>query len=405
MEECSSSSSSRIAVLPSEIIAEILSRLPVKSLVRFKTVSKSFNYLIKSPNFIHQTLTSSSSSSSSNNHRIIISHSTVCSSADTDTLSFSELPHPLLPPPSLQPTLNYFADPPGVLLIGQARGVVCISNATKSVVYLYSPGTRTQRCVPRSHIMYPEDFVVFGFMFDGFRHDYKLLRIVQCRESYCHVRFYNEAKVYSLRDHEWRFVREMPYVLVYKDCNGVFVEGGVHFVVGKEGVKYIVRFDVEKEEFGEVMEMPGGGDEYEVSKLVLRELGGCLCVMVNDKSGFWADLWVMREYGKAETWERVLCLEVWPRFCEVRPVVYSSDGRRVLLLVDNCELQWCELRGGEERVRVVRSCALLDEPFDAGVYVESIVSLDDWQCDSRGKRNKKKDDIGDFLSVGFKLKL
>ncbi|KAK9698379.1 hypothetical protein RND81_08G100200 [Saponaria officinalis] len=185
----------------------------------------------------------------------------------------------------------------------------------------------------------------------------------------------------------------MPFMLVYKDNHGVFVDKGFHFIVVKDEFeamfKFIARFDVGKEEFS-LMELPCYEDEFGVSKLVLRELGGFLCVMVNYRSGFSADLWVMEEYGKNESWVRVLSLEVWPRFSEVRPVSYSNDGKRVLLLIDNCELQWCDFKVGDERVKVVRSCALLDEPFDAGVYVESVVSLDDWKSDFRGKQNKNK---------------
>ncbi|KAK9696857.1 hypothetical protein RND81_08G001600 [Saponaria officinalis] len=388
-------------VLPSEIITEILSRLPVKPLLRFKSVSKSWYFLIKSPNFIklHQTLIS-------DNPRIIIAHNTL-SSADTATLTFSELDHPLKPL-NKEDTLNYFAEPPGINLLGHVNGVVSISNATKSCVYLYNPSTRTSHCVRKSHVMYPDDYVVFGFGYDELCDDFKLLRIIQCRESYCHVKFYNEAKFYSLKDDSWKWVSDMPFMLVYKDNHGVFVDKGFHFIVVKDEFdamfKFIARFDVGKEEFS-LMELPCYEDEFGVSKLVLRELGGCLCVMVNYRSGFSADLWVMKEYGKNESWVRVLSLEVWPRFSEVRPVSYSNDRKRVLLLIDNCELQWCDLKVGDERVKVVRSCALLDEPFDAGVYVESVVSLDDWKSDFRGKQNKKKDDLGDFLSVGFKLKL
>ncbi|KAM3340851.1 hypothetical protein P3S68_028486 [Capsicum galapagoense] len=42
--------------IPPEVIDEILSRLPVKSLLRFKCVSKSFKSLIDSPKFIQAHL-------------------------------------------------------------------------------------------------------------------------------------------------------------------------------------------------------------------------------------------------------------------------------------------------------------------------------------------------------------
>ncbi|XP_074308019.1 F-box protein CPR1-like isoform X2 [Silene latifolia] len=392
------------SLLPTEIITEILSRLPVKPLLRFKSVAKSWYFLIKSPNFIKLHLTNYP------NHlrHVIISHTTL-SSAAIDDLTFSEMDHPLKPIKK-EDTLNYFPEPPGIDLLGHSNGVVSISNATKTNVFLYAPATRTRRRVPPSHVPYPDDFVVFGFGFgfggeDG--DDYKLLRIIQCRESHCHVKFYNEAKLYSLKEDSWKWVRDMPYFLVYKDCHGVFVNLGFHFIVVTDEFdsrfKYIARFDIRSEEFS-LIELPVYEDEFGVSKLVLRELGGKLCVMVNYRSGLGADLWVMNEYGKKESWVRLMSLEIRPRFSEVRPVAFSNDDEKVLLLIDNCQLQWCDLKSEDEKVKVVRSSALLVESFDAGVYVDSVVSLDDWSNDSQGK-HQNKDDLDDFLSVGFKLRL
>ncbi|KAM3302437.1 hypothetical protein P3S67_016939 [Capsicum chacoense] len=62
---------------PTEILTEILSRLPVKSLLRFKSVLKSWSSLIHSPEFTKYHL-----SLSSNNNKYYTNHSVMWSIAE-----------------------------------------------------------------------------------------------------------------------------------------------------------------------------------------------------------------------------------------------------------------------------------------------------------------------------------
>ncbi|XP_065632121.1 uncharacterized protein LOC136061359 [Quercus suber] len=57
--------------LPEEVVLEILYRLPVKSLIRFKYISKSWNSLITTPAFIHSHLTRSLLLASNSNILIV----------------------------------------------------------------------------------------------------------------------------------------------------------------------------------------------------------------------------------------------------------------------------------------------------------------------------------------------
>nr|AFK44336.1 unknown [Lotus japonicus] len=62
--------------LPDELVVEILSRLPVKSLLKFRCVCKSWMLLISDPYFIKKHLHLSKQSTLFNHHRIILSATT-----------------------------------------------------------------------------------------------------------------------------------------------------------------------------------------------------------------------------------------------------------------------------------------------------------------------------------------
>ncbi|KNA08030.1 hypothetical protein SOVF_166390 [Spinacia oleracea] len=375
-----------MAALRTDIVADILSRLPVKSIIRFKCVCKSWDSLIKTPNFIKLHLNKTLLSNS--DRRLLVSSPwSSLYSADPDLnrkrLSFSELHHPLKP---------YKV----ATLVGSCNGVVCISDESKNDVFLYNPLTKSRRKLPVNRIPNPNiNFALLGFGYDNKNNDYKVLKLVQglvYTES-----FYTEAKVYSLNTNSWKSVADVPYFLHYRGFNGLLVNEVLHYIVVKQlesPIKFIAGFNLRTESFS-LIECPKDDNILRSDlMLFLSELGGCLSLLVNIHTRDLAnmspmilnveqyvdrvDLWVMKEYGKKESWVRLFSIRDPERFeahLEIKPVVYSKDGRKVLLEIDGVRCGWYDYSSNK-----YTRCTVHGRPEGVGemlCFMGSLVSLED----------------------------
>ncbi|XP_021735211.1 F-box protein CPR30-like [Chenopodium quinoa] len=177
-----------MAALPTEMITEILLRLPVKSLIRFKCVCKFWNSIIKTPNFIKLHF-NQSLISNSDRHLLLYDESIHSAELNDNHLSFSELQLPL----STQ----------GVQVFGSCNGIICIANKTEIV--LLNPLTKSHSKVPIT----PDPNSVkppvrlFGFGYDSKSDDYKVLKLVQwCPRDDMGICV--EVELYSRNNNTWK---------------------------------------------------------------------------------------------------------------------------------------------------------------------------------------------------------
>ncbi|KAK9699875.1 hypothetical protein RND81_08G201100 [Saponaria officinalis] len=389
--------------LPTDIIADILSRLPPKPLCRFKTVAKSWNSLINSQIFIKLHLTQTLKS----NPNLVICHDSL-SIAEfyAGKLRFSAVDHPV----------KHLPDFPTVQLIGSCNGILCISDRFKKTVFFYNPSTKTHRLIPPVPSRIPEGehplethfnpfvykqfdhIVAFGFGYDSGSDDYKLLRIIECYED--RVQICREVRVYSLRSNSWKNVNEKVYNHPHQQMDGVHINGVLYFAVSDvNGVPFTKCFDLRTENFS-VFDMFKYDKSFDKFSFVLVELGGCFAVMANySKHDLYmqfgwrlvcADLWVMKENGKKESWVRLFRISDPSRIgsmTHIRPVVYSKDGGRILLELDGSKFGWFDWCSNKfERVKA-SGLSSKDSPFDTYTFVPSIVSL---RTDEDRAKDKRK---------------
>jgi len=368
-------------LLPSEILAEIFSRLPPQSLLRFRSTSESLKSIIDSHNFTNLHLKNSL------NFSLILRYN----NTDLHHLHFPNLTtaiplnHPL-----------FFTN--RIALFGSCNGLLCISSYTE--IAFWNPNIRKHRIIPHLPISVPQSdinihftFSIHGFGFDPFSSDYKLLRISWFVDVQ-NLTFDSCVRLFTSKTNSWKVLPNIEYALCHGNTMGVFVENSssLHWMMTRRYDKFqpllIVAFNLTLEVFNEVP-FPDeiGGEEVTNSAsfgIDVAVLGGCLCLIVNHHTKI--DVWVMKEYGCRDSWFKVFtlmgsCFSLPLK--SLSPLGYSSDSKKVLLEVNHKKLVWYDLKS--EKVSYVEGIPNFDE---AMICVGSLVPPSFPVDNSRKKENR-----------------
>ncbi|KAH7867120.1 hypothetical protein Vadar_029040 [Vaccinium darrowii] len=356
-----------IQLLPPEIMAQILSRLPVKSLLRFRCVSKSWRALISDPEFAKTHLRLASSIDTAyTHHRLLIANAFAvvrsCSLPsilnenccyDADVVDIDHYPM----------CRDNRGGHLGVRVLGCCDGLMCIE--TKTTLFVWNPSTRKSKRLP-SYDMPLGHVVVYGFGYDASIDDYKVVGFLyECRDGI----FYG-AKVCTLRSDSWRRIGDFPRCdITFKNRSGVFANGALHWNA-RETDGNIVSLDLAKETYGEVSKPNkdrAHGHLYET----LCDFHGCLGVLYDYRA--YADVWVMKEYGTRESWTKlvVISFDTSSDLKYTIPVCILKNGE--ILLDTNKRLVRYNPKDG--------TFTYPTSPIDLGSsavhpYVESLVSVE-----------------------------
>ncbi|KAL8557671.1 hypothetical protein ACS0TY_004949 [Phlomoides rotata] len=336
------------------IFEEILPKLPVKSLLIFRCVAKSWCSLIGSKRFIKAHLNNSIKSSTSAHHRIFFKA----------LGGFKQCSLPSFDKPLTTDSITYNADfgidfkYKSLCLVGCCDGLVCFLINKRRYV-LWNPATKKTYNLPDfdSDMTRPASIVLHGFGFDESNHDYKV--------------FYTKSgcmcKVYSSRTNSWKAI-ELRFHFAGSEYAGTYVCGKLHWCV--YDLWLIVTFDLNNHVEG-VVGLPSCTEGKFCQRLgVLR---GCLSAHVFHPNGD-LDVWLMKEYGVTDSWEKVTTVS----FCnDLRndaipiPLAIGPNGEILLIyqssfLIYNpkCDVYQCAQITG----RYLQFC-------DMGMYIESLVSV------------------------------
>ncbi|KAL7218712.1 hypothetical protein ACSBR2_011895 [Camellia fascicularis] len=230
------------AFIPDEVLIEILARLPVKSLLRFRSVCKSQYPLITNPSFITTHL---NRTKSNHNHR-----DRCFSLTDDETFGNESV--------KLEyPFQNYDEL---FKIVGSCSGLLCLSDYNGSdYVVLWNPSIRRFMTLPKSSSSVNKArrllWFDFGFGFDHMSNDYKVVKIVCAKDNH-HRYVVHRVELLALSTGSWRSVciGDLCYEHYGFDFLPVFLNGAAHWVVFnlREECVCIMAFDIVEEVFREI---------------------------------------------------------------------------------------------------------------------------------------------------------
>jgi F-box interacting protein len=331
--------------LPEDVSMEILSKLPVKSLMRFKCISKSMYALITNPRFIKKHLTSP------NPHRGAI----LRRGDGLDRLRVSPFSNkPIEPKPPRLSTLSnetlelsgdvdlsqLFQDEvTGLRMLGPCNGILCVAaNLTMKdgdlkpdyEIVLWNPATRESKMLPPINMPTSTFTSNFGFGFDPKTDDYKVVRILSFDS-------HREVVVYNLSTNSWRAIDSSPNpshsirLPRFPSClNGVLYWWAIEDPYNEER-RHLISFDMSNEVFQELLPPPTQGIRFEDIAVINDSLTLMLpgCNLFEE----WIEIWVLNEFGIERTWK--------PKFAILLPnywglIQLREDGWAVLADKDDC---------------------------------------------------------------------
>ncbi|XP_076950252.1 F-box/kelch-repeat protein At3g23880-like [Bidens hawaiensis] len=345
-----------------ELVVEILSRLPTKSLLRFRSVSKSLYAVIGSPEFILlHTLRSPK--------KVMISHrchktapAKYIYTLHSEAQMSSNNPYTGIPPAVRFPFTDY-------KIFGSCNGILCIHEYPKGDIHLWNPSIRRKVIIVHDHplkltFFYVARPVMLGFCFDPTIDDYKILMMHK-----------PHAFVYTMKTHTWQAIASPPYYWFVSDSQ-CLLHGALHWLTKTDHYYNILTFHLSSEVFSTI-ELP------EPSSITFQvtTIKGSLAAISSDPH---AHSWIWVRNTAAASWSAAYKFDTNP-FKETRMVLQIAPSEEFLccryfdeILVYKSETQ--------SRVAELSDCSKM---FDMNMCVESLGLLDMGTSWDQGSKENK----------------
>lgn len=391
--------------MPEDVVFQILLWLPVASILRFKSVCKSWLSLLQNPDFIAQHLHHHHHRDGDANLLVLNPDQLVWdpdkrASVDAPcfcpsfTMLFGDSNFQVSQNLNLPHRFNEELHRPHI--IASCNGIICLQHSVYTIepidaneagVSLWNPAMKQVRLLPQPNFpldpLVSDVWVISGFGHDIITDDYKVLRVmihspgVPCPQA--------QIELYTLSSDSWTTMDVvLPVDAIIRDPKSPFPNGiycWLARIMHPETESFhdlILSFDFSKEVFG-TMALP---DVYTINprpSLILDFLNGNLACIdwvyePPETENWHCKIWVMNKYSVKDSWTQLYTITLESN---AFPIRFSKNGKIVWIKRDpvthQVNLCLCEPVTGYIFILPPQASA----PFDLQVvvYKESLVSL------------------------------
>ncbi|KAF3657739.1 putative pentatricopeptide repeat-containing protein-like [Capsicum annuum] len=308
-----------------EIVVDILSRLSVRSLLRFKCVSKFWMALISEPCFTLKHL--KLSKNNQNSPKILFLknmfslHFSSLTPASLSSTQFTENVQKLDWLYGGKPwSCKIYCCYDGLVLVGVRR----YDNTNHLILFLWNPSTRESVVLPSTEFLPQEDYTC-GLGYDSTSGDYMILKIS----------YQSCSEILALKSGMWRIIGKPTgiYSSWLSDMDSLaFVHGAFHWL-GLSRNDSVTSYDITNEVFKEIPLLDGMFvvPDMKYVKHGLSVLGEmiCICSTHRDQWKYIFNVWIMKDYGVKESWNRFFTIQSADLYSLV-PEYRFSDGEVLL---------------------------------------------------------------------------
>ncbi|XP_050227780.1 F-box protein CPR1-like [Mercurialis annua] len=368
-----------------EIIAKILARSELHTIIQSRCVSKQWRAIIDDPHFIKHQINHSIKTNT--NYSLYLKEQ----DGDFYHLDLSTI--------NACNSLQLCSNLPNILfgtLVGACNGLLCFRVQENEDVCIINPFTRKQWWVlgtllanfhnsSASSSPNVNDVVWtgYGFGYDHVADDYKVVRIAEISHSRRSVNDDDDVDM-GLLEYEMvicyvktRVVRvlKIPYHTRTTQKMGVLVNGALHWVMGRNddvsSPNLIVGYNLASCKFTEVAQPDFGDNGYRVD---IGVFGVLLCVFAVDDMEMCTDVWVMEEYGVKESWKKLCSIpHIETCYDFVRSLSFWRRGSEVLLELDQSRIVWYDME--KKTVRDVMLQKLQRSCFETIICLRSLAPI------------------------------
>lgn len=321
--------SQRCGFFPDEVVLQILSRLPIKSLFRSRTVCKLWYRLVSDKYFIHLY-----NEASAKNPMLLVEVSDSLGSRSNlivvdNQRGVSEF------------SLDFLKD--RVKVRASCNGLLCCSSIPdKGVYYVCNPMTREFKLLPKSrerHVtrFYPDgEATLVGLACNLSTQKFNVVLAGYHRTFGHRPDGTFICMVYDSESNKWRkFVSFQDDQFTHMNKNQVvYVNGALHWLTGSCSCIFVLDLDYD---IWRKMSLPEKVSCGSGNRFYLLESDGCLSVV--QISDAWMRIWVLREYEREE-WHLVdtvslRCIKglvpgIFP-ICQTGAYVFLATHKQILV--------------------------------------------------------------------------